>query len=109
MEKLTKRELKENYKNRSVIGGVYCIQCNGNGHTWMKSTKNMVGQKNRYQFFFSTNTCPESSMLTDWNTFGAKSFSFIVLEEMEKKETLTDREFADEIDLLYEIWKDKKR
>lgn len=109
MEKLSKKELKENYKNRIMIGGVYCIKCNGNGRLWIKSTKDMMGQKNKFEFSASTNSCPEPRMYKEWKQYGAKSFSFVILEELKKGETQTEHEFADDIDMLLEMWMEKKQ
>ncbi len=109
MEKLSKKELKEQYKNRTVTGGVYCIKCDDNGHMWMKSTKDLEGQKNRLAFSISTNSCPEPDMLTEWNQYGANSFSFVVLEDMKKGETQTEREFTNDIELLLEMWIEKQQ
>jgi hypothetical protein len=108
MEKPSKKELKESYKNRTVIGGIYCIKCNENGHMWIKSTKDMVGQKNKFEFFLSTHTCPEPGMYKEWSQYGAQSFSFDILEEINKGETQTDREFSDDIDVLFHLWLDKQ-
>lgn len=109
MEKMTKKELKEQYKNRKVTGGIYCIACSGNNKIWIKSTKNLEGQKNRYNFFFSTKTCPEAAMFPEWNQYGADSFSFKVLEELEKGETQTDSEFTEDIEVLYQMWLEKQQ
>lgn len=107
MEKLSKRELKENYKNRTVIGGVYCIKCNANGHMWIKSTTDLMGQKNKFEFSISAHSCLEPQMYKEWNQYGADSFSFVILEEIKKGETQTEREFADDIDILLEMWTEK--
>ncbi|MBE6035341.1 GIY-YIG nuclease family protein [Aminipila sp.] len=104
MDKLLKKKLMEQYKNRTVIGGVYCIKCNDNGHTWIKATKEISGEKNKFNFSVSTNSCPEPSMRTAWNQYGGNSFSFIVLEELKKGETQTDEEFAADVAALLEIW-----
>ena len=109
MEKLSKKELQEQYKNRIVIGGVYCIECNGNGRRWIKSTKDIAGQKNRFEFFISTNCCPEPSMSTEWNQYGAKTFSFVVLDEIKKGETQTEREFTEDIEVLLKMWIEKQQ
>jgi len=109
LEKLSKKELKEQYKNRIVIGGVYSITCNGNGRMWIKSTKNLEGQKNRFDFSISINFCPDASMYAEWNQYGAKSFSFTILEEIKKGETQTEQEFSDDIDVLYEMWFEKQQ
>lgn len=109
MEKLSKKEIREQYKNRIVIGGVYSIKCNSSGRIWIKSTEDIAGQMNKFEFFVSTNLCPEPSMCSDWNQYGAKSFSFVVLENLEKGETQTDKEFADDIHILYDMWIEKQQ
>ncbi len=107
MEGQTKRDLQAQYKNRSIIGGIYSIRCNGSGQVWLKSTKDLQGQKNKFVFFTSTNSCPEPGMRSDWEKYGAASFSFDVLEELTKKETQTDLEFNQDLKLLLEMWSDK--
>ncbi len=107
MEKQSKRELQQQYKSRTMVGGVYSVTCDGNGHTWIRSTKDMAGQKNKYEFFISTNLCPEPGMSADWNNYGASSFHFTVLEELEKGEIQTDREFADDLKVMLELWTEK--
>lgn len=109
METRSKKELKDNYKNRTVVGGVYGIKCNGNDRIWIKSTKDMAGQKNRLGFAVAIDSCPEPAMLREWKQYGGKSFSFVVLEEIEKGETQTEREFSDDVAILFEIWKDKEK
>jgi len=108
MEKCSKKDLKDQYKNRIVIGGVYGIKCNGSGRMWIKSTKDIAGQRNRFDFFVSTNSCPEPGMYSDWNQYGANSFSFVILEKLEKGETQTDKEFIDDLRILYDIWLEKQ-
>jgi hypothetical protein len=108
MENNTKKQLKEQYKNREVIGGVYGVKCEGNGRMWIKSTKNMTGQKNRLAFSIAANSCPEPGMLAEWNQYGAKSFSFVILEQIKKKEVQTEREFSNDIELLLEMWMEKQ-
>jgi hypothetical protein len=109
VEKFSKKELKEQYKNREIIGGVYRIKCNGNGRTWIKSTKNMAGQKNRIEFSISTNSCPEPDMSVEWEQYGAKAFSFVILEEIKRGETQTEHEFTNDINLLCDIWIEKQQ
>ncbi len=109
MEGQTKKELQSQYKNRTIVGGIYCITCNGSGRVWLKSAKDLPGQKNKFEFFTSTNSCPEPGMRSDWEQYGAASFSFSVLEELEKKETQTDREFNEDLKLLLELWMEKSQ
>lgn len=107
MDKLSKKALKEQYKNRTLIGGVCCIKCHGSSNLWIRAASDMQGLKNRFQFAVSIDFCPEPCMSEAWKQFGAAAFSFEVLEEIKKKETQTEREFSDDVNTLLEIWTEK--
>lgn len=107
METHAKKALKEQYKNRTIRGGVYCIQCSGNHARWLRATTDMQGAKNRFVFSQNTNSCLEPSMAESHKLYGAAAFSLVVLEEIERKETQTEREFSDDVDTLLELWSEK--
>lgn len=102
-----KRALKAQYKNRTVIGGVFCIRCDAAGGAWLRATTDLQGSQNRFAFSVSTDLCPEACMADAWKRHGAADFSFEVLETLEKKDTQTDREFSDDIAVLSQIWGEK--
>lgn len=104
MNGFTKKALKEQYKNRVCTGGIYCIKCAESSKRWIRSTIDLSGSKNRFDFSVSTNSCPEIYMREDWNRYGASSFAFEILEEITKKETQSNQEFADDIEILFEMW-----
>ncbi len=108
MDSAKKKALLSAYKNKPMIGGIYAVQCGGNQRMLIKSTKNLEGQKNRVAFALSMNMCPEPAMLAEWNQYGAETFSMVVLDQLEKKESQTERAFSDDIDALLEIWLEKK-
>jgi len=108
LEKLTKKALKEQYKERVVVGGVYCIKCNDMDQSWMRATTDMKGSKNRFLFSVSANSTPELCMTEAWNRFGPSAFSFEIVEELKKKEAQTEREFSDDVKTLLELWLEKK-
>ncbi|AIF52943.1 GIY-YIG nuclease family protein [Pelosinus sp. UFO1] len=108
MDKPSKKDLKEQYKNRVIIGGVYCVRCSGADNLWLRATTDIQGSKNRFAFSVSTNSCPEMCMSESWKQFGATTFSFEILEKIEKKETQTTREFSDDVNTLLELWIEKR-
>lgn len=109
MDFVKRKELKNAYKEKMAVGGIYRIQCNGNGRAWVKSTTNLAGQQNKFAFSVSTNSCPEPAMRTEWMEYGLQSFSFDVLEVLNKKETQTEREFSEDIQALHKIWLERQR
>ena len=104
MDSAKRKELKTAYQRQTVVGGVYCIQCSGNRRRWVKSTVNLPGQQNKYAFAIAIGSCPEPGMRAEWAQYGAKAFTFTVLEQLTKKETQTDQEFAEDIGVLMAMW-----
>ncbi|MDK2809277.1 MAG: hypothetical protein PWP24_2015 [Clostridiales bacterium] len=107
MNEFSKKALKEQYKNRICVGGIYCIKCTESTKKWIRSAINLSGAKNRFDFSVSTNSCPEICMREDWNRYGASSFVFEIMEEITKKETQSDREFTEDVSILFEMWKER--
>ena len=103
----TKKEWKDAYRGRTVVGGVFCIRCGATGERWLHATDDLRGSRNRFSFSVATELCPEPAMADSWKVHGPASFTFEVLEELEKKESQTDREFAGEIEVLLELWREK--
>ena len=76
---------------------------------WIKSTKNIAGQQNKFAFSLAVNACPEPGMRAEWTEYGPGSFSLTVLETLEKKETQTEQEFAEDIAVLLNLWTEQRR
>ena len=102
-----KKELKNAYGSKPVIGGVCLIRCSGNQRLRLQATRNIEGLRNRYNFAISTGTSPDPTLSDECDKYGAGSFTFTVLDELKKGDTQSDKEFADDIDALYEIWLEK--
>lgn len=107
MQSDAKKALKAQYKNRTVVGGVFLIRCDAAGEAWLRSTTDLRGDQNRFSFSVSTDMCPEPCMADAWKRHGAAAFSFEALETLEKQETQTDREFSDDIAVLSGLWAEK--
>lgn len=107
MDSAARKDLKKAYKEQPAVGGIYCIRCDGSGRAWVKATKNLAGQQNKFAFAVSTDSCPEPALRAEWTKYGAQSFSFEILEELKKKETQTEQDFSEDIKVLLEIWLEK--
>lgn len=109
MDAEKRKQLRNEYKSSLATGGIYALECSGNHHRCIKSTVNLAGIRNRYQFSIATKGCPDPAFRDEWTRYGIESFSFTVLEELKQKEDKTNREFADEIRLLLELWTEKEK
>lgn len=108
MDPAKKRQLKNNYKSKPAVGGVYCILCSGNQRRLIKSSVDLAGIQSRYNFALAIKGCPDPALQSEWMEYGSDSFSFTVLEELTMKEGQSPREFADDMDLLREMWIEKQ-
>jgi hypothetical protein len=107
MDSARKKALRDAYKNRKVVGGVCCIRCSDSQRVWIQATNDVESLKNRFEFAIATKSAPDPSMRGEWMKYGTDSFSFTVLEEIKKREDETDAEFADDLQVLHDIWMEK--
>lgn len=99
------KELISAYRERTVVGGVCLIRNTVTGRCLFIPSANPEGQRNRFQFAYSTDTCLHPSLRSDWQSHGSASFAFSCLETLEKKPEQTDRQFQEELNLLADIWR----
>ncbi|MEA4988163.1 MAG: GIY-YIG nuclease family protein [Anaerovorax sp.] len=107
MDRQSRKEKIEAYKQRKVIGGIYLIKNTVNGKSLLQSSTDLAGSKNRFEFSCHTGSCMIYKLKKDWEEFGKDVFVFEVLEELVKKETQTPKEFSEDIKTLEEIWMEK--
>lgn len=103
----SKKELKMQYKERKVVGGVFVIRNTLKDKLLLDATTDLQGSKNRFAFAQQTGSCIHPKMQKDWQEQKGAGIDFEVLEELEKGETQTDAEFAADIMTLKELWKEK--
>lgn len=90
------------YKERKTTGGVYKITNTATGKSLIKAEIDLKSMENRFKFSVSTNSCVNIKMQKDWNEFGAKSFIFEILEDMEMKCDMSVGEFKKDLKKLEE-------
>lgn len=102
-----KKEFIIEYKERPVSGGVYKITNTMSGKYLLMNDIDLKSTKNRFDFGVKTNMGMHPKMAKDWKEFGANSFTFEVLEEIDMKETQSKKEFKEDLKVLEEMWAEK--
>lgn len=92
-----RRELSKEYKERTVVGGVYTITNTSNGKYLIGHAANLASVRNRFDFAVSTGSAVDPRVRTDWAEFGAGAFRLDVLEELEQQADQTPAEFMDDL------------
>ena len=104
MENNRRRELKEEYRNRTVIGGVYRIVNRENGRFYLRSTDDIKATRNIIAMWEQFGHCSLPPIQQDWKAYGTAAFYLDELELLEKQEAQTDKEFKSDLKVLLEIW-----
>ena len=107
MKPQNKKDLIAAYKQRAQIGGIYAVTNTITGRSLVLASADICGIRKRYEFAEATGGCFHPKLQQDAKTYGNGAFLFAVLEELEKKATQTDREFADDLDVLLGLWLEK--
>lgn len=107
MDKQAKKDLIRAYLSRPVVGGIYAFRNSKTGELLVLSTPNLGGTKNQFDFSRQTGSCVHMRLQDAWREYGADAFELVVLEELEKKEDQTGREFREDLEALLELWKSK--
>ena len=63
--------------------------------------------QNRFNFSVKTNSCLNLKLREDWNKYGANSFTFEILEEVEMKSEMDRRQFKKQLDELADKYSEK--
>ncbi len=107
MDTANRKELRSAYKELKDTGGICAIRNTANGKTLILPVNNIRAYKSRFEFSQATGSCVEDKLLTDWEQFGARHFVLEVLEELEKMEEQTPKDFRNDLITLKDIWLEK--
>ena len=102
-----RRALAKEYKERKKVGGVFCLRNTETGRYLLMPAADAQGLKNRFAFMQRTNSPLSMQVAEDWRRFGSGTFTLECLEELEKKELQSDREFREDIEVLARLWQDR--
>ena len=101
------KELLSVWRERTVVGGVCAIRCIVNNRVLLSAVADPSGLRNRFQFSAATGSCTFLPLSADWNRYGAGSFTFTVLEELEKGADQTDAQFRADLEALAALWRER--
>jgi hypothetical protein len=99
----SKKELKHAYQERRQQAGVFQIKNTANGKILLGSSLNLDGPLNSHRFMLSIGGHRNQALQSDWNIYGAETFTFEILEVVK----VTDDPYfklTDELLLLEQIW-----
>ena len=101
------KELLAQYKEKRVVGGICSVLCIANGKKLLLPAADPESQRSRFRFAVSTSTPLLPAMAADWQVHGPGSFTFEMLEELEKGPSQTDQEFLADLKALSQLWRER--
>ncbi len=103
MDKKNRKEMLQNFKKRSVIGGVFAIVNTVTEKKLLGMTTDIQGSYNRFEFAQSVNSCIHPRLQHDWEKLGGHAFRFDELELLVKKPEQSDSDFLHDIEALFDM------
>lgn len=107
MKNEKRKQVIYEYKEKKTTGGVYKITNIETGKSLIKGEIDLKSMENRFNFSVSINSCINPKLQSDWKKYGPKSFKFEILEEIEKKPELDNRQFKKQLNELAEKYIEK--
>jgi hypothetical protein len=108
MDKLSRRQILRDYRERKAPAGVYVIRCLASGEAWVGATHDLDAQKNRLWFGLSTRGHANRALQAAWNAHGEAAFSYEPLERIED-EDLTPLGLTDLLKSRERHWRETLR
>lgn len=102
-----KKELKEKYKQMKPEMGVYVVRCNLNGKCYIGATKNLKGKINSTKFSLELGSHPNKELQKEMQSFGKDAFVIEILDTLEYDKDEIKTDYAEDLETLKEIWKEK--
>jgi hypothetical protein len=99
-----KKTLTSEYKQRRIIGGIYRVTNERNGMYLLDHATNLQAKQNAFDFMVSSTSCFHFKLSKDWAVSGGESFTFEILESLEKKKEQSQDEFVDDLKVLEQMW-----
>jgi len=92
MDRSERKAAVSAYKERKAIAGVYAIHCAATGEQWVGSAPDLSTIRTRRTFALRQGVEMNLALQSAWNTHGAESFAFKILEEIDLVQLTYGRE-----------------
>ena len=102
-----KKEIQNEYKARSVYGGIYIITNTQNFRYIIGHATDIKSIQNRFHFATTTGLTVHPRLQQDWKELGAQAFKLEILEELEQLPDQKLTEFLEDLNTLEQLWRAK--
>jgi len=103
MDKVSRRELVRDHKERKAVVGVYAVRCVPSGEVWTAGSRNIDAQQNSLWFSLRNGSHINRAMQAAWTAHGEAAFSYEVLERVDD-EALTPQGVLDRLKVRQHHW-----
>lgn len=100
---IDKNKIKREYKQTVPPMGVYQIKNLANGKILVGCSKNLPGKINSHRFQLKMGSHRNRMLQSDYNSLGAESFSFEVLDLLEPQED-PKYDYTGDLEVLEKMW-----
>ncbi len=101
----SRKAIRNEYKERKQLGGVYRITNTLSGQYLLGYAANLNSVQNRFQFSITTGSAPHPKLQKDWQELGPQTFTLEILEELEQQPGQSQAEFLDDLKTLEQLWR----
>ncbi|NLI92692.1 MAG: GIY-YIG nuclease family protein [Peptococcaceae bacterium] len=107
MDKEKRSKIKSEYKQTIRPMGVYCLKNKKNNKVFIGSSLSLHQAYSRLYFILEQGAYMNRELQKDWKEYGADSFVFEILDELKPVDADPQKDYADDVKALMELWLDK--
>lgn len=96
-------DLKRGYKDNPPLAGIFKITNKVSGKVYVDKGLNVNGVMNRHEFQLRNGSHKNAQLQRDWNTLGAESFAFEVVDTLKPPDDPAV-DINNELDELEKVW-----
>jgi hypothetical protein len=106
-----RRRLRAAYETRPADAGVYAIRNRVTEWTFVRSSTNLTAIRNRFEFgrTMGTPNALDAKVAEQAREYGYDALEFEVVDRLEVTPAMSEREIADALRTLEELWREQLR